>query len=50
VIPATLMAAAQAGAATAATPTAPPPVTILTSTGNQAGGDYFISPFGDQST
>ena len=37
-------------AASAAAPTAPPPVTILTSNANKADGDYFISPYGDQTT
>jgi len=32
------------------TPTAPPPVTVLTGAASQADGDIFISPFGDQST
>ena len=32
-----------------AAPTAPPPVTILTH-GNVGHGDFFVSPFGDQST
>ena len=36
---------AAAAAATADTPTAPPPVTILTE-GNVGNGDFFISPFG----
>ncbi len=36
--------------AEAATPTAPPPVTILTSQPNTGRGDIFISPFGDTST
>ncbi len=38
-------AAAVAGPAVADTPTAPPPVTILTE-GNVGHGDFFISPFG----
>jgi hypothetical protein len=38
-----------AGAAQAA-PTAPPPVTILSSQPNIGQGDIFISPFGDSST
>jgi uncharacterized membrane protein YgcG len=33
-----------------AAPTAPPPVSILTSTGTIGQGDIFISPFGDEST
>ena len=40
-----LMAAA--GSAAADAPTAPPPVTILTSTGRTAPGDIFITPTGD---
>jgi hypothetical protein len=53
--PALLSAASPAVASTAAsasTPTAPPPVTILTTaSGNsKAGGDFFISPYGDQTT
>jgi hypothetical protein len=47
-----VLAAAFALAATAtaaAAPTAPPPVTILTH-GRVGNGDFFISPFGDQST
>jgi Arylsulfotransferase (ASST) len=39
-----------AGSAVAATPTAPPPVSILTSTGHVAAGDIFITPTGDTST
>jgi hypothetical protein len=38
------------GTAEAATPTAPPPVTILTSSPFVGHGDFFISPYGDQST
>ena len=41
---------AAAGTAIAATPTAPPPVTILTSSGHVAHGDIFITPTGDTST
>jgi hypothetical protein len=37
-------------AAQATTPTAPPPVSILTSNGNIGNGDIFISPFGDATT
>ena len=33
-----------------ADPTAPPPVSILTSTGNIGQGDIFVSPFGDATT
>jgi Arylsulfotransferase (ASST) len=40
---------ATAGGAVAATPTAPPPVTVLTSTGHVARGDIFITPTGDTS-
>ncbi|HEV3046943.1 MAG TPA: arylsulfotransferase family protein [Solirubrobacteraceae bacterium] len=36
-------------AAAQAAPTAPPPVTILTSSPSAGHGDFFISPFGDQS-
>jgi hypothetical protein len=43
-------ASAPSGVAEAATPTAPPPITILTSQPNLGGGDIFISPFGDAST
>ncbi len=43
-------ASALGGSAEAATPTAPPPVTILTSQPNVGRGDIFISPFGDPST
>ena len=43
------MALASASAALAS-PSAPPPVTILTSTPFAQQGDFFISPFGDQST
>ncbi|HTR75557.1 MAG TPA: arylsulfotransferase family protein [Solirubrobacterales bacterium] len=35
--------------AASADPTAPPPVTVLTH-GNVGHGDFFVSPFGDQST
>jgi len=41
---------AAAGTAPAATPTAPPPVTILTSSGHAAPGDIFITPTGDTGT
>jgi len=41
---------ATTASAVAATPTAPPPVTILTSTGHAAPGDIFITPTGDTST
>ena len=36
--------------AAADTPTAPPPVSILTSQGDLGQGDFFISPFGDATT
>jgi hypothetical protein len=39
-----------ASTALAAAPTSPPPVTILTSSPFADNGDFFISPFGDQST
>ncbi len=42
--------AAGAVSAAQADPTAPPPVSILTSTGNIGQGDIFISPFGDATT
>ncbi|HTA33612.1 MAG TPA: arylsulfotransferase family protein [Solirubrobacteraceae bacterium] len=51
VVGAAAIALIGANAAVAATPTAPPPLTILTSSPFVAGGgDFFISPFGDQST
>jgi hypothetical protein len=43
------LALATAGPAAADTPTAPPPVTILTH-GNVGHGDFFISPFGGTAT
>jgi Arylsulfotransferase (ASST) len=43
-------AAVAVPAAQATTPTAPPPVSVLTSNGNIGNGDIFISPFGDMST
>jgi Arylsulfotransferase (ASST) len=52
---ATALAALVTGIGTAgadapsATPTSPPPVTILTH-GNVGNGDFFVSPFSDQST
>ena len=49
VIPLALAGAGPAGAAPVTTPTAPPPVTILTN-GTHRGGDFFISPFGDATT
>ncbi|MBV8218443.1 MAG: hypothetical protein JO325_08255 [Solirubrobacterales bacterium] len=39
-----------AGAAAAATPTNPPPLTILTSSGHATRGDIFITPTGDTGT
>jgi hypothetical protein len=39
-----------AASAFAATPTAPPPVNILTSTGRLGPGDFFITPTGDATT
>jgi Arylsulfotransferase (ASST) len=51
VVGAALIALVGTSAASAATPTSPPPVTILTSSPFAAqGGDFFISPFGDAST
>ena len=44
-VPLTLAGTASAHAAT--TPTAPPPVTILTSHGSTHGEDFFITPTGD---
>jgi Arylsulfotransferase (ASST) len=38
-----------ASVASADTPTSPPPVTVLTH-GNVGHGDFFVSPFGDQTT
>jgi hypothetical protein len=39
-----------AGPASAAAPTAPPPVTVLTPGAHNGNGDIFISPFGDTSS
>jgi hypothetical protein len=51
VVGAAAIALIGASAAVAATPTAPPPVSILTSSPFVGqGGDFFISPYGDQST
>jgi hypothetical protein len=51
VIGATAIALTGPATALAATPTAPPPVSILTSSPFVAqGGDFFISPYGDAST
>jgi hypothetical protein len=48
---AALIALTGASSALAAAPTAPPPVSILTSSPFVAqGGDFFISPYGDAST
>jgi hypothetical protein len=44
------LASALTAAAEATTPTAPPPVTVLTSQPDSGHGDIFISPFGDTST
>jgi hypothetical protein len=44
------IAAVATSSAQATTPTAPPPVSILTSNGNIGHGDIFVSPFGDAST
>jgi hypothetical protein len=44
------LSAGAAQASPAAAPTAPPPVTILTNHASRADGDFFISPFGDQTT
>jgi hypothetical protein len=44
------IAATGTSAAEATTPTAPPPVSILASSGNIGRGDIFVSPFGDSST
>jgi Arylsulfotransferase (ASST) len=38
------------GTASAATPTAPPPLTLLTNHVPRGGGDYFITPTGDRGT
>src|ERR1019366_2623088 len=46
-LPASLVAA---GPATAATPTAPPPGPVLTAGADNGNGDIFISPFGDTSS
>jgi hypothetical protein len=56
VVPLALAGMQPAGAASATdpttltTPTAPPPVTILTAGSDHRGGDIFISPFGDATT
>jgi Arylsulfotransferase (ASST) len=48
---ATAVAALAVGASSASadTPTSPPPITVLTH-GNAGRGDFFVSPFSDQST
>ena len=46
----TVLFLAIAGPALAATPTAPPPVTVLTTTAHTAPGDIFITPTGDTTT
>ncbi len=48
--PATAAAAAATAGLAASAPTTPPPVTILTGNASKADGDFFISPFGDQTT
>ncbi len=48
--PSARAARASQPAKAADTPTAPPPVTILTAGADRRGGDIFISPFGDAST
>ncbi len=45
-----VLPAAVSASAAAATPTAPPPVTVLTSQPNIGQGDIFITPTGDTST
>lgn len=51
VIGAAAIALTGASSALAATPTAPPPVSVLTSSPFVAqGGDFFISPYGDATT
>jgi Arylsulfotransferase (ASST) len=45
-----LATAGTADAAAASTPTAPPPITILTQGANNHDGDIFIAPTGDQTT
>ncbi|HEY3959558.1 MAG TPA: hypothetical protein VGL68_03510, partial [Solirubrobacteraceae bacterium] len=50
VVAPTALAAVAVPAAQAITPTAPPPVSVLTSNGHNGKGDIFISPFGDAST
>jgi uncharacterized membrane protein YgcG len=44
------LAAVTVPAAQAVTPTAPPPVSVLTSNGHIGNGDIFVSPFGDATT
>jgi len=47
-VPLTFLGTASARAAT--TPTAPPPITVLTSQNSAKGEDYFITPTGDTAT
>jgi hypothetical protein len=47
---ATAAAVPAASAATTSTALKPPPVTILSDTAGNSGGDIFISPFGDSTT
>ena len=47
---ATAAAVPAASAAASSTALKPPPVTILTDTAGNSGGDIFISPFGDSTT
>ncbi len=49
VLAAALAVAALASSVAAADPTSPPPVTVLTH-GKVGDGDFFVSPFGDQTT
>jgi hypothetical protein len=44
------IAVSATSSAAADAPTAPPPVSILSSTSNLGQGDFFISPFGDATT
>jgi hypothetical protein len=49
VVVAALAVGAAAASVATADPTSPPPVTVLTH-GNVGHGDFFVSPFGDQTT
>jgi arylsulfotransferase ASST len=50
-VAASAVAALAVGAtASADTPTSPPPVSVLTHQGNLGNGDFFVSPYGDQTT